>query len=121
MSLIVNRGRLHGLSFIACLPASPLAATHFLSLLSPSSPSYHPPTSESIHPILNRLGVDNLVSLTSRLRDDERIKSVGPDSWVFPAPTPSTLDPSYMPMYEGEGEVWFDWAFVDFWKSNHCE
>lgn len=72
-------------------------------------------------PLLSRLGVDNLVSLTTRLRDDERIKSVSPDSWVLPSPTPRSLDVGYTPMYEGEGEVWFDWAFVDFWKSNCCE
>jgi len=20
-----------------------------------------------------------------------------------------------------EAEIWFDWAFVDFWKSNYCK
>ena len=59
----------------------------------------------------------------NRVREDERIKAVGPDSWVLPCPTPGpqALDPAFTPMYDGETEIWFDWAFVDFWKANICE
>lgn len=76
-----------------------------------------------MHPILMRLGADVLVARMNRVREDERIKAVGPDSWVLPCPTPSpqALDPAFMPMYDGETEIWFDWAFVDFWKANICE
>ena len=64
------------------------------------------------------------------LRDDDRFKAVGPDNAVFAAP--AIHAPSHLP-HQGppsagvprpeveEGEIWFDWAFVDFWKSNYCE
>jgi len=73
-----------------------------------------------MHPILTRLGADVLVARMNRVREDERIKAVGPDSWVLPCPTPGlqALDPAFTPMYDGETEIWFDWAFVDFWKAN---
>ena len=76
-----------------------------------------------MHPILTRLGADVLVARMNRVREDERIKAVGPDSWVLPCPTPGpqALDPAFAPMYDGETEIWFDWAFVDFWKANTCE
>jgi hypothetical protein len=76
-----------------------------------------------MHPILMRLGADVLVARMNRVREDERIKAVGPDSWVLPCPTPGpqALDPAFTPMYDGETEIWFDWAFVDFWKANICE
>ena len=77
----------------------------------------------TIHPILTRLGADVLVARMNRVREDEGIKAVGPDSWVLPCPTPGSqaLDPAFTLMYDGETEIWFDWAFVDFWKANICE
>ncbi|KAI9449570.1 p115 like vesicle tethering protein [Lactarius psammicola] len=77
-------------------------------------------TRATMHPILTRLGADVLVGRMNRVREDERIKAVGPDSWVLSCPTPSpqALDPAFTPMYDGETEIWFDWAFVDFWKAN---
>jgi hypothetical protein len=74
-----------------------------------------------MHSILARLGADVLVGRMNRMREDERVKLVGPDSWVLPCPTPGpqALDPAFTPMYDGETEVWFDWAFVDFWKANN--
>jgi hypothetical protein len=76
-----------------------------------------------MHPILARLGADVLVGRMNRVREDDRIKVVGPDSWVLPCPTPGpqALDPAFTPIYDGETEVWFDWAFVDFWKANNRE
>lgn len=74
----------------------------------------------TIYPILNRLGIDTLVGRMSRLREDDRFKAVGPDSVVLPYPSASHLQPSLKPETEDEGEIWFDWAFVDFWKSNYC-
>ena len=64
-----------------------------------------------------------------RLREDDRFKAVGPDAAVMSTPSvphhnhqhsgpPSAGLPK--PDHE-EGEMWFDWAFVDFWKSNYCE
>lgn len=75
----------------------------------------------TIYPIINRLGVDTLSGKLARLREDERFKSVAPDGIVLPYPTPSShLQPGLKPEVEGEAEIWFDWAFVDFWKSNYC-
>ncbi|KAJ7592046.1 p115 like vesicle tethering protein [Mycena floridula] len=77
-------------------------------------------TRATIHPILNRLGVDTLAGRMARLREDERFKSVGPESVVLPYPTPSShLHAGVKPDVENEAEIWFDWAFIDFWKSNY--
>ncbi|KAH9956427.1 p115 like vesicle tethering protein [Russula dissimulans] len=78
-------------------------------------------TRVTMHSILTRLGADVLVGRMNRMREDERIKVVGPDSWVLPCPTPGpqALDPAFTAKYEGETEIWFDWAFVDFWKANN--
>jgi hypothetical protein len=82
---------------------------------------YVPFIRSTIHPILNRLGVDTLAGKMARLREDERFKAVGPDSIVLSYPTPSNLQPGLKPDSENEAEIWFDWAFVDFWKSNYCK
>ncbi|KAF8806612.1 hypothetical protein BYT27DRAFT_7168071 [Phlegmacium glaucopus] len=72
----------------------------------------------TIHPIISRLGVDTLIGQMTRFREDERFKSVGPDSIVMPYPTPA-FQPSLTASGTDEVEIWFDWAFVDFWKSNY--
>ncbi|KAI0785718.1 p115 like vesicle tethering protein [Abortiporus biennis] len=69
----------------------------------------------TIHPILTRLGVDLLVGRITHLRDDDRFKAVGPDSIVTSYPNQSTSTKDE----EKEAEIWFDWAFVDFWKSSY--
>jgi hypothetical protein len=63
----------------------------------------------------------------TRLREDDRFKAVGPDSIVLPSHTiiphlnfKSNDTKGREKEKEKEGEVWFDWAFVDFWKSNQC-
>ncbi|KAJ7198467.1 p115 like vesicle tethering protein [Mycena pura] len=79
-------------------------------------------TRSTIHPILNRLGVETLAGRMARLREDERFRSVGPDTVVLPFPTQQLPAPALLksaPEREKEGEIWFDWAFVDFWKSNY--
>ncbi|KAI0697406.1 p115 like vesicle tethering protein [Cerioporus squamosus] len=85
-------------------------------------------TRATIYPILTRLGIDMLSGRIIYLRDDDRFKAVGPDNIVVSAP--SSHAPSHHP-HQGppsagvpkqdaeEGEIWFDWAFVDFWKSNY--
>ncbi|KAA1476980.1 hypothetical protein DENSPDRAFT_874965 [Dentipellis sp. KUC8613] len=77
-------------------------------------------TRASMHPLLTRLGADVLATRMARVRDDERLKAVAPDFWVLPCPTPQRLGEGtgYRPLYAGETELWFDWAFVEFWKSN---
>ncbi|KAI0828051.1 p115 like vesicle tethering protein [Trametes gibbosa] len=82
-------------------------------------------TRATVHPILMRLGIDMLAGRITHLRDDDRFKAIGPDSFVFTlpgaAPTHHQAPPAPgAPKHEvEEGEVWFDWAFVDFWKSNY--
>ena len=71
----------------------------------------------TIYPILTRLGIDLLVGRITHLRDDERFKAVGPDAIVLPYPHSGISNSEG----EKEAEIWFDWAFVDFWKSNYCE
>ncbi|KAJ7023419.1 p115 like vesicle tethering protein [Mycena alexandri] len=76
----------------------------------------------TIYPILNRLGVETLIGRMARLREDDRFKSVGPDTVVLPRPTAQHLiagPKGVEAEKDKEGEIWFDWAFVDFWKSNY--
>lgn len=75
----------------------------------------------TLHPILHsRIGPDQFVSRMARLREDPRFKSVQPDAFdVEESGESQALD------HDGdvdEGlELWFDWAFVDFWKNHYCE
>ncbi|KAG7091311.1 hypothetical protein E1B28_010356 [Marasmius oreades] len=74
-------------------------------------------TRNTTYPILNRLGVDTLIGRMSRLREDERFKAVSPEISVLPF---NTTPVSHLQKpEEQEGEIWFDWAFVDFWKSTY--
>ncbi|KAF9235255.1 hypothetical protein BU15DRAFT_65006 [Melanogaster broomeanus] len=75
-------------------------------------------------PIISRLSVDALIGQMTRFREDDRFKSVTPELVVLPYPTPGGLASNHnqnanQNPAEQEGELWFDWAFVDFWKSNH--
>lgn len=72
--------------------------------------------STTIYPILTRLGIDLLVGRITHLRDDDRFKAIGPDTFVLPYPNQGIANSEG----EREAEVWFDWAFADFWKSNYC-
>lgn len=73
------------------------------------------------HQIINRLGIDNLVGQIARLRESDQFKAVGPDSVVQLYPLSAKAGPTTPKPTEQEAEIWFDWAFVDFWKSNYCE
>jgi hypothetical protein len=78
----------------------------------------------TLHPILHsRIGPDQFVSRMARLRDDARFKAVQPDAFD----TESAPDAG-IAAAEGEEEeldegleLWFDWAFVDFWKNHYCK
>ena len=51
----------------------------------------------------------------ARLREDPRFKAVQPDA--FDVEVDAELDKEEL----DEGlELWFDWAFVDFWKNHYC-
>ena len=73
----------------------------------------------SIYPIISRLGADNLAVHLGRFRENEFFKAIGPDNIVLPvAAGPSGKTGGNSPE---EVEIWFDWAFIDFWKSNYCK
>jgi hypothetical protein len=73
----------------------------------------------------------------TRAREDDVFKAVGPDAIVHPYPgsayaphlsSKDKKDNSQLGASGGgaiaaseENEIWFDWAFVDFWKSNFCK
>lgn len=77
-------------------------------------------TRATLHPILHsRIGPDQFVSRMARLREDPRFRAVQPDEFEL-----TSLLSSQAPMGEEEEEdmeVWFDWAFVDFWKNHYCK
>jgi len=79
-------------------------------------------TRTKIHAIFNRLSVDALIGRMSRVREDERFKTIGPEDIIMPYRFPSAIPPpsgSQASPGQEEVEIWFDWAFVDFWKSNY--
>jgi hypothetical protein len=71
----------------------------------------------TLHPILHsRIGPDQFVSRMARLREDPRFKAVQPDAFDV-VEDDAELDKEEL----DEGlELWFDWAFVDFWKNHYC-
>ncbi|KAG2360553.1 p115 like vesicle tethering protein, partial [Suillus spraguei] len=69
----------------------------------------------TIHPIISRLGVDVLIGHMTRVREHDWFKSIGPESMVLRYPSKALQN---TPPAEQEGEIWLDWSFVDFWKSN---
>jgi intracellular protein transport protein USO1 len=50
----------------------------------------------------------------AHLQENEWFKAVGPDNIILPYPTSSYLQSSQKQEKGEEGEIWFDWAFVDF-------
>ncbi|KAF9529746.1 p115 like vesicle tethering protein [Crepidotus variabilis] len=76
-------------------------------------------TRKTIYPILNRLSVETLVGQMTRFREDERFKAVGPDSIVLPHPLSAHQPVTSKVPHSDESEIWLDWAFIDFWKSNY--
>ncbi|KAF5354901.1 hypothetical protein D9756_005524 [Leucocoprinus leucothites] len=76
-------------------------------------------TRNTIHQIINRLGIDNSVAQVARLREDDRFRAIGPESVVQASPLATKPVAPQKPADQEEAEIWFDWAFVDFWKSNY--
>lgn len=56
----------------------------------------------------------------SRVREDERFRAIGPEDVILPYGFPS-LHSATTGQHDDNVEIWFDWAFVDFWKSNYCK
>ncbi|WWC69929.1 uncharacterized protein I206_103873 [Kwoniella pini CBS 10737] len=79
-------------------------------------------TRATLHPILHsRIGPDQFVSRMARLREDPRFRAVQPDAFETEGPdaiAAATADGDTEEIDEGL-ELWFDWAFVDFWKNHY--
>jgi len=52
------------------------------------------------------------------VKEDVRFREIEPESFVLEYPTPK--EASVDAEIDGEAEAWFDWAFLEFWKSNYC-
>lgn len=61
------------------------------------------------------------MSQVVRLREDDRFRAVGPDAVVQVSPPSANSSTLQKQADQEEAEIWFDWAFVDFWKSNYCK
>lgn len=72
----------------------------------------------TIHQVITRLGVDTLTDKIGSAKEDVRFREIEPESFVLGYPTPK--EASVDAEIDGEAEAWFDWAFLDFWKSNYC-
>ncbi|ORY56205.1 p115 like vesicle tethering protein [Leucosporidium creatinivorum] len=73
-----------------------------------------PITRETLHPILqSRVGPDQFVSRILRLREDPRFRSVGPGVLEMNEDEDALED-----LGEEDG-LWFDFAFVEFLKTNY--
>ncbi|WWD17057.1 hypothetical protein CI109_101494 [Kwoniella shandongensis] len=78
-------------------------------------------TRATLHPILHsRIGPDQFVSRMARLREDPRFRAVQPDGFDTESSDPVAQ------LHDGDAtevddglELWFDWAFVDFWKNHY--
>ncbi|WRT66630.1 uncharacterized protein IL334_003589 [Kwoniella shivajii] len=79
-------------------------------------------TRATLHPILHsRIGPDQFVSRMARLREDPRFRAVQPDAFDTEgsdATAAATPEGETDEVDEGL-ELWFDWAFVDFWKNHY--
>jgi hypothetical protein len=62
------------------------------------------------------------------VRTDDRFRDLTPENVVTALPVASSPSPveekNASPRrrrVEVDGEVWVDWSFVEFWKTNYCE
>lgn len=80
-------------------------------------------TRSTMHPILHsRIGPDQFAARLTRLRDDSRFKNTGPDvleSLGLEAKKPQLTSSSALQTAGDDDGLWFDWAFVDFLKTNY--
>ncbi|EIW65889.1 hypothetical protein TREMEDRAFT_45944 [Tremella mesenterica DSM 1558] len=83
-------------------------------------------TRATLHPILHsRIGPDQFVSRMARLREDPRFRAVQPDAFDTEGAPDVPAQGGVQVAQDGvedvdEGlELWFDWAFVDFWKNHY--
>lgn len=86
-------------------------------------------SSATLQPIFHkRIGADTFVSRMARFREDARFKAVGPETLVVDVVLEEAAPSAHggaglagEDATDGEGEIWMDWAFVEFWKESYCE
>ncbi|OCF39785.1 hypothetical protein I317_06394 [Kwoniella heveanensis CBS 569] len=77
-------------------------------------------TRATLHPILHsRIGPDQFVSRMARLREDPRFRAVQPDAFDTESSDATAALPDGQDEIDEGLELWFDWAFVDFWKNHY--
>ncbi|WVQ99647.1 hypothetical protein IAU59_006786 [Kwoniella sp. CBS 9459] len=77
-------------------------------------------TRATLHPILHsRIGPDQFVSRMARLREDPRFRAVQPDAFDTEGSDATAALPDGQDEIDEGLELWFDWAFVDFWKNHY--
>ncbi|GJJ08508.1 hypothetical protein Clacol_002726 [Clathrus columnatus] len=77
-------------------------------------------TRQTVHSIIHRLTPDILSARMNSVRDDDRFKSVSPDSAVlsYIGSQSGVVSPKTHISQNLDAEIWFDWNFVEFWKLN---
>jgi hypothetical protein len=86
-----------------------------------------------MYQIINRLGQDTIVSAMTKVRSEDRWRDLTPEECVTLYPTSahahhqpvtpataSTMNSDMRFGVEEDGEVWFNWSFLEFWKTNYC-
>ncbi|WVQ77812.1 hypothetical protein IAR50_007502 [Cryptococcus sp. DSM 104548] len=77
-------------------------------------------TRATLHPILHsRIGPDQFVSRMARLREDVRFRAVQPLDFELDEQVAQQHSHHGEQEADEDVEVWFDWAFVDFWKNHY--
>ncbi|ODO08414.1 hypothetical protein L198_00144 [Cryptococcus wingfieldii CBS 7118] len=77
-------------------------------------------TRATLHPILHsRIGPDQFVSRMARLREDVRFRAVQPLDFELDEQVAQQQSHQGEEEADEDVEVWFDWAFVDFWKNHY--
>lgn len=65
------------------------------------------------------MSADAIVTRMTRVREDDRFKTITPESIILPYPG---SQPGLKGNTKGgEHELWLDWGFVEFWKSEICK
>ena len=57
----------------------------------------------------------------ARLREDPRFRAVQPDAFDIEGGEAAPVSLDEVDEVDEGLELWFDWAFVDFWKNHYCE
>ena len=70
------------------------------------------------HQTITRPGVDVLADRIGSAKEDVHFRELELESFIPRYRTPEEV--SVNAEVDGEAGTWFDWVFLEFWKSNHC-